>query len=256
MDFIDKYYTRQFHDYFAIIVHTTVIAATLGNKPHFANTPEGALAVAQEAITIAFHIVYAYNYAEKNLAGSANRLKWFEYAVTATIGTIATLLTGTHTTPWYWITFIIVAGIGQQSAGYRIDTDNNTKASTTDWITYTFAAALQAAELTVIWAAQTPWRIAITYSIGWSAFGIHAAIRLANKTNTQSNWSNTDWTETVYSTLSWTAKLAVYIAIYTENTTNNTQTKNITLVATIIAYTAFITPAITRSQTTPHPNRF
>lgn len=236
-------YNRELHDMAAVVLHTASLAVALGIDNDFASSTPGALAVAQEALTVAFHLVYVYNYYYNNARGRANQLKWVEYAVTATIGTLATLATGSRSSAWYWVLFVVVAGVGQQTVGYRIDV--GVGASTrNDWIAFGFAMALQVAEIVVVWAVHPAWRVALVYTLGWSAFGIHAGLRLYHRNNRDSRWGDIDWTEAVYSCLSWAAKLAVFWAVFARDRSSD----DLVFGLTLALYAVVVPPVLLRTE--------
>lgn len=234
-----EWYNRELHDALALVLHIASLAIALGLDSSFARTTPGALIVTQEVVTIVFHMFYCYNYVYNNARAKPNLYKWSEYALSATLGTVAALQTGQNTTAWYWVVFVVVAGAGQQTVGYRIDSVRNT-VDMLDWVSYSFAATLQIGEFIVVWASDPAWRIASVYTAGWSSFGVHAGLVLFFYNDTTSKWSNVDWVEAVYSCLSWIAKLSVFWAIFSEDTANDTTVFVLTCVLAPISAAAVL----------------
>lgn len=149
---------RRFHDYIAIPLHavTICLACLPAVRPRFlysARRATAALLVAQEAIALTAHILYAALYTDAakrvlprhgGLSSRINTLKWAEYAASATVGTIATALIDQSSPGRAWITFLAIAGASQQFVGYSIDQetiDKNTKGKI--WVNFTIGVLLQ-----------------------------------------------------------------------------------------------------------------
>lgn len=174
----------------------------------------------QEGATALFHVGYIaghFGCIPERLRSTffpINRWKWLEYAISATIGTVATMLATAEPIEWQWIVFTAIAGVAQQFVGFQIDTHKGAVPKENIG-SFSLAAALQIAEFLVVGHyihADAPMLLAV-YVVMWSSFGIHAGFRLYARSHPgrPSHWADAAWSDAVYSCLSWTAKLSVAI---------------------------------------------
>lgn len=155
-----------------------------------------------QGVAIAFHVYYcAFLY--RSVQAGANRLKWAEYGLSATLGTLAVATSGAASTAA--IAALIAAGTTQQLIGSVIDRNVDQR----PWKLWWAAAALQALEFAIIGTTRPDPRLFAAYLVGWSLFGVHCGLHIA--LCDRPPYSNREWVEAVYSCLGWSAKLAVVL---------------------------------------------
>ena len=83
---------RRANDTLAVLVHAALLALFVQTLPDF-KEPWQWMLLAIEAVSLAFHLWLAaiwFTAPEEWLVGRTNWYKWVEYAITATLGTLAT----------------------------------------------------------------------------------------------------------------------------------------------------------------------
>ena len=138
-----------------------------------------------------------------------NWLKWYEYGVSATLGTLAALASG-GSLPAAYAIGLVAAGSLQQRIGSLID-GLGTGTADSDWCLWGVAWALQMFEFLVVWNNGINAGVGAVYTVSWSAFGVLATVQLCGPVTPDATASYEAW----YSFLSWVAKLSVLGAIYT-----------------------------------------
>ena len=230
---------RKGADWLALALHTTFIvlaAETAG----FGDAPELQLLLAMSAITLTFHILYLtgitdtwavfgrelgpFTFGQRD----RNTLKWAEYSITATLGTVAVAYSNScdpdYTPPPTPIVYFLIAvAVTEQTTGYTWDSIYNFKSSANDETQV--ATAVRAFATTVLcqigefWVLSlyksprsAPW---IVYVIGWSLFGLWALFR----NPPWMSWSLDDGANRVqlselgYALFSTAAKIGLFAAI-------------------------------------------
>lgn len=181
----------------------------------------------QEYVSLGFHAAYAAAYwvfRNSRYPGwfyPINRVKWIEYALSATAGTAAVVWSDTSP-PLYWAIFLVLAAVAQQCVGFQIDKPAASVTST-DAASFASAVLLQIGEFLVVGSAASSTPLIATYVIMWSSFGIHAGIRMYaqlghGKTTVGSRWTDDGWSEAVYSCLGWTAKCSIVAMAWASET--------------------------------------
>lgn len=237
-------------DVVAIALHSTFIGLACRKGPEMLSTyTEVLLLVVMSAITIFFHVVYLWGIYTPNrpisLCGKElftvgleerNTLKWFEYSITATLGTLSLAYTssGHHEASGPVLFFLAAVAVTEQTTGYLWDSiDSFANMNSSDlrkWPAYRayFTTFLcQAAEFVVLFSVvhthETPddptspivipgswW----AYTITWSLFGAWAGLRpiLLDKLE----GPGVQISEIGYSILSTTAKISLFGTILQE----------------------------------------
>ena len=96
--FKGPYYARVAHDAAGCVLH--LIAVILLSRTDD-KTATHILLIAQECVALAAHLVYCYYHFNKSLDGARNRLKWVEYAFSATLGTLAVMFAAEEPIDWW-----------------------------------------------------------------------------------------------------------------------------------------------------------
>ena len=215
-----EFYDRRFHDRLAVVMHggTLLLYFSLGGTCFGrAGTMSSSFLIAMEVAAVMFHVYYAVMYhVGSGMQGKVNRAKWIEYGISATLGTVGVLTSpGSSGVSNAVIAFVAIAGCAQQFAGWQIDLPTGAAHASVLWPTFWSAALLQVGEFTLIVLTGAPTALSIVYVVMWSLFGVHAGIRLwvlslGSPDTDRGRWGDTDWTESVYSCLSWVAKLSVF----------------------------------------------
>lgn len=168
------------------------------------------LLISMEFITLAFHLFYivdllTFQWAVK--LGEPNRLKWVEYACTATLGTLAVLTKGQPSarTDEMNALIVIVAILGgtQQLQGDLLERDPLA-------LMYGMATGvvLQAAEFVAVFMVAGTNATVVVYVVFYSMFG--ALAYLSSTAQDPSRWANVDYVESLYSVLGWVTKTLLF----------------------------------------------
>jgi hypothetical protein len=251
---------RRALDFIAVVLHAVFIYLACRKGPEMlSNNTEVLLLVAMSAITIFFHGVYWRGIRDLNwpisLCGrdlftigleERNTLKWFEYSITATLGTLSLAYTssGHNEASGPVLFFLAAVAVTEQTTGYLWDSIGSFKkkdSSNLRWPAYRayFTTFLcQGAEFAVLFSIvhthETPddptspivipgsW---YAYTITWSLFGIWAGLRPLNVNVGKWEIRGLDWlddkggiqvSEIGYSILSTTAKISLFGTILQE----------------------------------------
>lgn len=225
---------RMLADFIAIIGHAIVIG--ISRKKKYAEDEYISLLRIMSIITIVFHILYALGLVSglqsclrkitKPLpkwftfrSGSRNTLKWFEYSITATLGTVALATSNVDNEPDIRIIlFLIAVAVTEQTTGYAIDAAENDELSGNTllrnavWRNFWTTFLCQAAEFGVLSIYKDPKSLPwIWYTVTWSLFGVWAGVRLWNPYDLSIGTS-----ELVYSLLSTAAKIGLFGSVLAE----------------------------------------
>ena len=239
-------------DVVAIVLHLVFVLLGSGVIPSVANINsdvfesafELQILVAMSAITLFFHVVYLTGIT-RNFAvfgrqfgpswmpfrygrgpQERNTLKWLEYSISATLGTVAVAYSDScnpnvSVPPTEIVVFLIFVAITEQTTGYTWDSiDNFTLPATNPFQRATAVRAFittalcQGGEFAVLWLYRSPDTVApwATYVAGWTSFGIWAALRYPS-------WGLDRYTNRVqlselfYSLLSTASKISLFAAI-------------------------------------------
>lgn len=243
-------------DVIAIALHITFMCLACRKGPETLSAyTDVLLLVAMSAITIFFHVVYLWGIYEEYRPffkvftiglKDRNTLKWFEYSITATLGTLSLAYTSSdHNEASGPVLFFLAAvAVTEQTTGYLWDSIGSFEkkdSSNLRWPAYRayFTTFLcQAAEFVVlaniVHTHETPddptspivlpgsW---YAYTFTWILFGIWAGLRPLNFNF--GNWEirGLDWlddkdgiqvSEIGYSILSTTAKISLFGTILQE----------------------------------------
>ena len=247
--------TRQVHDVIALYVHlimTIVVAVyVIGGRDDAYEQTRLGLILGVELISFVFHacIVAGWQYESNHkymhkfwkYPGTDddywNWLKWAEYAITATMGTISVgIKRARHVASGriaLLCTVLAIGGVVQQITGYYIDRpnkaplpDSGPKLLTSDQtrgLLWLGAVGWQIFEFFIV--ANDNWgfgvdakgALFIVYAAMWSVFGVIAALRSAYLADfVAASAFDVNVTETLYSAFGWMAKLAVSTATLTD----------------------------------------
>lgn len=242
---------RRTNDGIAVAVHASLLLLFATTLPAI-REPWQWMLVTIEVVSLVFHIGLAVVWwrAPARLVGHTNWYKWIEYAITATLGTLATGFASEHQPDNVGVVvlLLVLLGVGQQFSGIVIDFPDHREYR---WVTIAFAFAAQAAEFVVV-AYLRGWDVVSgaywTYVVMWSMFGVVCVLRsiavdaagaagaagpaagggfrwalqyhffraLGATADAAAAADATDLSEACYSCLGWVAKFAVAVAIYYE----------------------------------------
>ena len=224
--------SRVMMDFFGLLAHVALIVYTastdLFRDGDGFNVPVLLLLI-MSGITAFFHLVYCiYGLRDTGSIGpftvgrtERNTLKWLEYSITATLGSIAIAYSGDDAPHYSIVVFIAAVAITEQVTGYTWDV------AVIDYVTlsdggdlaagrraYLTTFLCQIAEFMVLYEyANKTLAVWILYVIGWSAFGIWAGVRDPIFGKTMGNDpERIEAYETVYSFLSTFAKVSIFSA--------------------------------------------
>ncbi len=211
----DQHYrkVRLGFDVVAALAHILTLSVYLGTDPLEGrvdvNTSKNLL-VSMEAIALTFHLFYIANflgYIHVIPYAGINRAKWVEYGVTATLGSIAVLLsngpTGSSFETGLIVTIAIMGGV-QQAQGDLIEQHNDVL-----WYAFATGALLQIAEFAAVLVVVSAGWLTIQYIILYSLFGVLCLVSVLQST-TQGSFGNVVFVECLYSALGWITKVAIF----------------------------------------------
>tara|TARA_Y100000592_G_scaffold92000_1_gene153051 strand:- start:5762 stop:6634 length:873 start_codon:yes stop_codon:yes gene_type:complete len=223
---------RAFHDVLALVLH---IACIIGISVQW-NTQTNSIRkpiatsffLGQELVALVAHIYYIYVYVRRNLQSNWwNEYKWYEYAFSATLGTVATFNAGVEPDAFTgeqkgYFALLIIVGFIQQLCGRYVDNPAATECPwPLPWVYFAVAFVCQAIEILIVLIQTPPVFISIVYVTLWTTFGIHAGLRLhvldqqrdasSEIAKWRAPWLDLTWTESVYSYLGWAAKIGVIL---------------------------------------------
>ncbi|MBN19883.1 MAG: hypothetical protein CL678_01250 [Bdellovibrionaceae bacterium] len=218
------YRARVAHDAIGATVHP-IAAGLLLAMEKVAKTTTIKLLVAQELVAFVFHVFYCLWHAQPTLMyrafgpaeGTRNSGKWAEYALSATLGTIAVLYASEQTIDWWWILLLCATCVSQQLIGYTLDQEE--QKPQIKWANFCIAWILQICEFLIVLSlpersgssTEETYSLRIVYVLAWSSFGMLAFIDIKREDNQRflPDWNDT--IEAMYACLSWTSKLAVVL---------------------------------------------
>lgn len=197
--------TRWFFDFVATILHsiTVVIGAC---TPSFIASFSGSCLVAMEVVALIFHVLYITCY--RGTPGVPRQIKWVEYGISATLGTIAVLHidNAIHAD---WIVFVAFVGNAQQTIGLLIDAQYQLGLKIL-YPAFVSGCCIQLGEyIFVAMNGQVDTPVYWTYVFFYAIFGAHAFVGLTNTARKAK-----DYMEEIYSLYGFVAKLAVFYAEY------------------------------------------
>lgn len=197
--------TRWTFDFIATILHLiTVVVGIL--TPSFIASFSGSCLVAMEIVALIFHVLYITCY--RGQTGVPRQIKWIEYGISATLGTIAVLHID-NTIHADWIVFVAFVGNAQQTLGLLIDAQYQLGLGIL-YPAFVSGCFIQLGEyIFVAINGQVDTPVYWTYVFFYAIFGIHAFVGL---TDTARNAN--DYVEEIYSLYGFVAKLAVFYAEY------------------------------------------
>ena len=221
--------SRFIADAAAIPIHIAFLVGTVAGNPDGTwGSVEGALLIAMESVAIAAHCWYVYLYTSKAVfSEEINTWKWGEYAVSATLGALAVLNSGTEQVPWQPMVLICALGASEMATGYTLDTSvyPGNVSELRDQIIWATAAIGtpppppfrsrqvltgrppgQVCEFVVVGVYAGVSAAYCLYVLFWSLYGVFSLLSL-NAYPTTVNGR-----ETGYSVLSTMAKLAVFVS--------------------------------------------
>ena len=225
---VTKMFDRKFHDTFALVVHSLSLVWMATLVDNVGGDKAGAFfALAfMQSVTIFFHAIYVGRYSSYGL-DSPNYLKWGEYGISATAGAAAVLLSAglagdqfwaPASELWHWLVPLVILSTVQQTWGYLIDRNIETKTQQLQTQLLIVAASVfQLAEFVIVQVAgKPPLPLMVVYTVGWSFFGFHCALHAAYRFSGSDGlagkrYNNRAWVEAIYSCLGWSAKLGVVI---------------------------------------------
>ena len=217
---------RKFADVVAIIAHITFIIIA-GARGDIEKDSYILLLAIMSGITAFFHMIYFYGLFHPDestklpgwfnfRAGTRNTLKWAEYSITATLGTVALATSNVENEPELQIIlFLIAVAVTEQTTGYAIDAADDPVLKDSgsllqQMIVRNFFTTFlcQAGEFGVLGIYKEYTSLAwIWYTVTWSLFGVWAGVRLVYPT------VSIGLSELVYTWLSTIAKIGLFAAV-------------------------------------------
>jgi len=200
--------SRRYHfDLIATALHAlTVIVACV--TAEFRKTFTGQCLLCMEIVAFFFHLWYIRTKAGIGNPGVPRKAKWYEYGISATLGTIAVLHSPDRDPNLEWIILFFFIGNAQQLIGLQIDKSEFTEI----WPAFIAGTLIQLGEYAFVGLISG---VSVLYAIYvgfYALFGIHAFLRL--KRLEENVGSDDDYTEEIYSFYGFIAKLAVFYADY------------------------------------------
>ena len=221
---------RAFHDGFAVDVHLITVFVMVYYSAPFETHPVSAAALAvMQGSSVIFHLFYVLRHVLGYLGYTGafdnvhNQYKWFEFAISATAGTVAVL--SVEHVDLSVVVPISCAAVLQQLGGMLLDYQppKGLKQEILTWVRrpgdsfypiivpFIGAWILQATEFYFAIDRGGPTTLKITYIVFWSTFGVHCGLALyAFEKPNWPRYNSPVWVETMYSCLGWTAKIAVF----------------------------------------------
>ena len=191
-------------DITATLLHfvTVILAITNGS---FVRSFPGACLTLMELVALVFHILYLTCY--RGTPSVPRKIKWVEYGISATLGTIAVLHTNTKIR-YDWIFLFLLIGTGQQLLGLLVDAKYELGFDTL-WPAFIAGCSIQLGEYIFVAYAGDNYMNSVywTYVAFYGLFGVHAFVGFWRK-------GSTDYMEEIYSFYGFVAKLAVFYAEY------------------------------------------
>lgn len=199
--------TRRFIlDAVALILHFGTVSVVVAIGGDFFDSATGWCLLFMEIFTLLFHVYYVLPRG-RGTPGVPRASKWFEYGISATLGTIAVLQVE-RPPRWDWIIFVALVGNAQQLIGLLIDTKQKLGFKV---LLSAFAAGcfMQVGEYIFVgWHTKRDVTF-VVYVVFYSLFGFHAARGLWNKGGDPG-----DFMEETYSLFGFTAKLTLFWSKY------------------------------------------
>lgn len=160
-----------------------------------------------ELVAFVFHVSYVT--CARGEDGTPRKLKWFEYGISATLGTIAVLHINAPI-HYEWIILFFLIGSAQQTIGLLVDDNSDL---TGVWWAFVAGCLIQVGEYAFVGikagiSGPTYW----TYVAFYGLFGVHALVGLLPVRPAYG-----DYMEEIYSLYGFMAKLAVFYAEYFDN---------------------------------------
>ena len=210
-------------DAVVILVHTLVLGSIWGSDSHFTlETIPGILLTTVELTTICFHVGYCVWYIlDREALQLRNPIKWVEYALTATLATIAVVYaTDRNDVVPSLVVMLGVAGVTQQAQGYTLEFVDEVP-----WaVPYTVAWLLQTCEFVAVFLSvdssssdiDAPKElVVVTYILTYCMFGVLAAVVKLYEGREK------EWpvvipykSEIMYSIIGCLSKIDIYVAEY------------------------------------------
>ena len=140
-------------DVLVVFGHLIAVLSVYLSDSDFLDTTAGALILALEIITILFHCTYVGLYVfDKERINEWQHLKWLEYAISATLGTLAVayIAAGDTVIPSNVIILLIAAGVAQQIQGYQLEKSTEEVLNSPIKLGFLSAFLLQIGEFVVV----------------------------------------------------------------------------------------------------------
>lgn len=140
-----------------------------------------------------------------------NTTKWAEYSVSATLGVFVVYTSGDSDSEAWVVLVLIFLSSTQQILGRILDEAQYTAKAALQFL---LAWGFQVTEFWVVAATASSLRVApfSVYVLMWSSFGVLCGARLAATRRLEPSWLGERWaSELLYTTLGWTAKLALVL---------------------------------------------
>lgn len=228
------------------LAHVLVVAATLGpdNGGFATSSVPGGLLVAVEIIATVFHVGYIIAYltpAERDFWSDRNPYKWLEYAITATMATIAVLYTSPVCSTGL-VVMLSVAGAVQQSQGFLLERSNT--AGMVDAAYFLSAVVLQIGEFVTVGVSavsddRSVGLVVAIYILTYASFGVLAAVV---RWFPERSVATPVISEIMYSTIGAVAKISIYLAeyIYLDQGISNNWLTALTAVVSVVSISLIV----------------
>ena len=213
---------RYWADFSAILVHLSLVIAipVTNSGDHWGSAP-GVILISMQLLTIFFHVQYILLFMESKwslrflrlhdqesfFSQETNKVKWLEYSVSATMGTLALYLSSDAEYNPDVVFLLISLAISEQTVGFMLDEDYSETPIRLQLIQWASAFLGQIAEFTVVgravYASADPnfagfW----SYVVCWSLFGMWALRNMIKRNNDDGDIPTAEFGYSVLSTIS------------------------------------------------------
>lgn len=201
-------------DTVAVVAHALTLIVYAATVPVDSNDDAFVslvLLLIMEGLALFFHVTYILGFLgyapEVAPVDGVNRIKWIEYGVTATCGSIAVLLsdgsTATRCETALIVSIAVMGGV-QQAQGDLIEQFNKVV-----WHAFFTGAMLQVAEFAAVLIIVGAGWLTVQYLVFYALFGLLCLLSALEETS-KGVLGNVVFVECLYSLLGWVTKVAIF----------------------------------------------